>query len=174
MAKTRLVHTEREHHKQAFETYYALGLKRSHRAVANELGVSVSTIKSWSRSFRWRERIAERDAQVARAVANRSINDEVDHRERNLKIVQMSLARIAKAIVDRDVKMTLSDLDKLIRLEAFLRDEPDSRQEIVFPDLRNKSREELREMVRQEMEVLKELEAGEDHILPQNKDVRGG
>ncbi len=54
--------------------------------------------------------------------------------------------------------MTLSDLDKLIRLESFLRDEPDSRQEIVFPDLRDKSREELREMVRQEIEALKELE----------------
>ncbi len=54
--------------------------------------------------------------------------------------------------------MTLSDLDKLIRLASFLRDEPDSRQEIVFPDLRDKSREELREMVRQEIEALKELE----------------
>ncbi len=161
MAKTRLVHTEREHHKQAFETYYAFGLKRSHRAVASKLGVSVSTIKNWSRSFRWRERIAERDAQVARAVANRSINDEVDHLGRNLQIVRMALVRLAKAVADGHVKMTLGDLDKLIRLEGFLRNEPDSRQEVVFGDLRNKSREELRELVRQEVEVLKELGVGE-------------
>lgn len=38
---------------------------------------------------------------------------------------------------------------------------PDSRQEVVFPDLRDKSREELREMVRQEMAVLKEVGAEE-------------
>ena len=79
------------------------------------------------------------------------------HTERNLKIVQMSLVRIAKAIVDGDVKMTLSDLDKLIRLESFLRDEPDSRQEIVVADLRTKSNEELREMIREEVETLREL-----------------
>ena len=80
-------------------------------------------------------------------MASRTLSDEVNHRERNLKIVQMSLVRIAKAIVDGEVKMTLSDLDKLIRLESFLRDEPDSRQEIVVADLRTKSNEELREMI---------------------------
>ena len=74
----------------------------------------------------------------------------------------MSLVRLAKAIVDGAVKMTLSDLDKLVRLESFLRDEPDSRQEIVVADLRNKSDEELREMMRQEMETLRELENGKD------------
>ena len=57
--------------------------------------------------------------------------------------------------------MALGDLDRLIRLESFLRDEPDSRQEVVFPDLRDKSGEELREMIRQEMETLKQLEVGE-------------
>ena len=53
--------------------------------------------------------------------------------------------------------MILGDLDKLIRLESFLRDEPDSRHEVVFADLRNKSDKELREMIREEMEVLNEL-----------------
>ena len=62
---------------------------------------------------------------------------------------------VAKAIVDGEVKMTLSDLDKLIRLESFLRDEPDSRQEIIIADLRNKSNEELREMIREETRLLK-------------------
>ncbi len=35
----------------------------------------------------------------------------------------------------------------------------DSRQEVVFGDLTNKSREELQDMIREEMNVLKELEA---------------
>ena len=37
------------------------------------------------------------------------------------------------------------------------RNEPDSRQEIVFADLKGKSDEELREMVREEMRLLGEL-----------------
>ena len=53
--------------------------------------------------------------------------------------------------------MTLADLDKLIRLEAFLSNEPDSRQEVVFTDLKGKSDEELMEMAREEVKALKEL-----------------
>jgi hypothetical protein len=90
---------------------------------------------------------------LAREVASRTISKEMNHRERNLQVVQL-----AKAIAEGNVKMTLADLDKLIRLEAFLSDEPDSRQEIVIGDLRGKSTEELREMMREEIQVLKELE----------------
>jgi hypothetical protein len=53
--------------------------------------------------------------------------------------------------------MTLSDLDKLIRLEAFLCDEPESRHELVLNDLRDKSDSESREMVRQEVEALRRI-----------------
>ena len=60
--------------------------------------------------------------------------------------------------------MTMGDLDKLIRLEAFLRDEPDSRQEVVFTDLRQKSNEEIREMIKKEMKALGELEGKEAEI----------
>jgi transposase len=154
----RLVAREQDHHERAFEFYYGLGGERSYRRVAQEFQVSEGTVKLWGRSFRWKERVRERDLDIAREVAGRSLSDEVSHRERNLKILQMAMIQLAKAIVDGRVKMTLGDLDKLIRLEAFLKDEPDSRQEVVFADLKHKSTEELREMVRQEVEMLKELE----------------
>ncbi len=152
---------EQPHHEKAFEYYYSLGEKRSYEKVAREFSVSPSTVKLWGKSLRWKQRLKERDLQVAREVANRTIANEVSHRERNLQIVHMALVQLARALADGQVKMSLGDLDKLIRLESFVRDGPDSRQEIVFPNLRDKSREELREMVRQEMEVLKELGAGE-------------
>ncbi len=152
---------EQPHHEKAFEYYYALGEKRSYDKVAKEFNVSPSTVRLWGKSLRWKQRLKERDLQVAREVAGRTLADEVSHRERNLQIVHMALVQLARALADGQVKMSLGDLDKLIRLESFLRDEPDSRQEIVFPDLRNKSREEIQEMVRQEMETLKQLEVGE-------------
>jgi len=154
----RELQTEKEHHERAFEYYFSLGERRSYRAVAQEFGVSESTVKLWGRSLRWKQRLRERDLAVAREVASRTITDEVSHRERNLKIVQMAMVKLAKAVADGRVKMTMGDLDKLIRLEAFLRDEPDSRQELVFADLKHKSREEIREMIKEEMETLKLLE----------------
>ncbi len=158
----RLLVKEQPHHETAFEYYYGLGEKRNYQKVAIEFNVSTSTVKLWGKSFRWKERLKERDLEVARHMASRTLSDEVNHRERNLQIVQMSLVRIAKAIVDGEVKMTLSDLDKLIRLESFLRDEPDSRQEIVVADLRTKSDEELREMIQKELGVLREIEKVEE------------
>ncbi len=164
---------EQLHHEKAFEHYYALGEKRSYDKVAREFNVSPSTVKLWGKSLRWKERLKERDLQVARELAGRTISDEVNHRERNLQIVHMALVQLAKAVANGQVKMALGDLDRLIRLESFLRDDPDSRQEIVIADLNNKSNEELREMIRQEMDVLNELGVAEkDFRRSQNKAIR--
>lgn len=114
--------TEHDRHKRAFETYYAQGGSRSHDRVAKELSVSLATVKAWSRSFGWQRRVDERDAQVAREVADRSLQSGVDETERNLKIVRVALMKLAKGIADGKVKMQLGDLDRLIRLETFLRD----------------------------------------------------
>ena len=157
--RTRTLVKEQPHHERAFEYYYELGEKRSYDRVTAEFSVSLSTVKLWGQSFKWKNRVKDRDIQIAREMAYRTLGDEVNHRERNLKIVQMSLVQLARAIVDGEVKMALGDLDKLIRLESFLRDEPDSRQEIIIADLRNKSNEELREMIRREIDVLNELGA---------------
>ena len=88
--------------------------------VPPEIGVSASTVKLWSRSFAWPKRIAERDATVARQIADQSLQSTVDELGRNKKIVQMALVRLAKAIADGKVKMQMGDLDRLIRLQAHL------------------------------------------------------
>jgi transposase len=172
MATARLVQIEREHQSRAFEVYYELGPKRSHKAVAEQLGVSVASVKNWSRSFRWRERIAERDAKIARQLASRNFTDEVSRRERSVRIVELALIRLAKSISQGDVRMSLSDLDKLVRLEFFLRDEPDSRQEIILQDLKDKTDEELRDIMRKEFVLLRELTCYEDGEKPSESPIR--
>jgi len=161
---TRTLAKEQEHHEQAFEYYYGMGERRSYEKVAARFQVALSTVKLWGKSFHWKGRVRERDADVAREMAARTLSDEVSRRERSVQIVQLALVQLAKAIAEGKVKMTLGDLDKLIRLEAFLSDLPDSRQEIVFADLKNKSTEELRQMMRDEIESLKEIEASEEEI----------
>jgi hypothetical protein len=157
---TRLLAKEQPHHLRAFEHYYGLGEQRSYERVATEFAVASSTVKLWARSFAWQNRIRERDLEIARDVAGRTMSDEVARRERSLQIVHMAMVQLAKAIVEGDLRMTLSDLDKLIRLEAFLSDEPESRHELVLSELKGKSDEELRELVRQEMDVLRRIEGG--------------
>ena len=155
---TRLLAKEQPHHQRAFEHYYGLGEQRSYERVAVELGVAASTVKLWARSFSWRDRLRERDLEVAREVADRTLTDEVSRRERSLQIVHLAMVQLAKAIAEGEVKMSLADLDKLIRLEAFLSDEPESRHEVVLNDLRNRSDVELQELVREEIAILHSID----------------
>jgi transposase len=126
---------------RAFEVYYGLGYGRSYESVARKLGVSVSTTKLWGRTFEWQRRVRERDLDVARTVADRTIKGETEHKDRQLQIVHMALLQVAKAVAEGKVKANISDLDRLIRLERFLSNEPDSRTEHVIGDFSGKTQE---------------------------------
>jgi hypothetical protein len=155
---TRLLAKEQPHHLRAFEHYYGLGEQRSYERVATALSVAPSTVKLWARSFGWRDRLCERDLEVAREVAGRTMTEEVSRRERSLQIVHLAMVQLAKAIAEGEVKMTLADLDKLIRLEAFLCDEPESKHELVLCELGKKTDAELRVLVNEEIAVLRTLD----------------
>jgi hypothetical protein len=150
---------EQPHQLKAFEYYYGLGEHRSYEKVAREFDVAVSTVKLWGKSFRWRDRVRDRDLEVAREVATRTLDGEVSRRERNTQIVQMAILQLARAVAEGQVKLTLADLDRLIRLEAYLSDESESRHELVVAELQTKSDEELLQMVREEIALLHKLEA---------------
>jgi hypothetical protein len=148
---------EQPHQVKAFEYYYSLGEHRSYDKVAAEFGVAVSTVKLWGSSFGWKEKIRDRNLEIARDVATRTLSSEVSRRERNTQIIQMAILQLAKAVAEGQIKMTLADLDKLIRLEAYLNDEPDSRQEVIVHELKDKTDAELREIMRREITLLREL-----------------
>jgi transposase len=114
---------EQEHQKKAFEFYYGLGEGRSYKLVAEEFGVSVPTVKIWGKAFGWRDRCRERDAQAVRTMADRSLEENVESLARNRKIVKMGLIQVAKAVAEGRVKVTMADLDRLVRLEEYLREE---------------------------------------------------
>ena len=118
--------TEQEHHRKAFEVYFSLGAKRSYKEVAKQMGVSPSAVKLWSKSFDWPKRLGERDAEVARRVADRALETQVNVLDRDQKIVHMALMKLAKGIADGQVKMQMGDLDRLIRLRGYLRESQES------------------------------------------------
>jgi uncharacterized protein YjcR len=114
---------EQENHKKAFEFYYGLGEGRSYKLVAGEFGVALGTVKMWGRTFGWKQRCRERDAEVVRTMADRNLEEGVESLARNRKFVKMGLIQVAKAIAEGKVKVTMADLDRLVRLEEYLREE---------------------------------------------------
>ena len=125
MSKSESVLTEREHHKKAFEVFFSLGDRRTYRAAASQLGVSVSTIKSWNRSFGWAQRISERDAEVVRQATERSMSDAVAETERNLKMIRAAKNKVMKDILEGKAKSASGDLAKFIQLEREIQGRPD-------------------------------------------------
>jgi hypothetical protein len=99
---------------------------------------------------------------VAGIVERKATRTEVDRRTRNRQLVQAALITATRQITEGKVRATLADLDRLIRLESFLEGEPDSRQEVIERDLRGKTTEELRAMVRSELRELAALTGVED------------
>ena len=135
LENNRYSRVEKESHRRAFEFYYSLGYKRTYKAVAAEFGVCVSTIKNWSHWFRWQDRLADREAEIIRQMADKTLQEGVEHNERDLRIVQAALVRVAKEIAGGKIKTQLKDLDWLIPLEHRLRgvpfpeaDQPDERK----------------------------------------------
>lgn len=108
---------------QAFE-FYASGPRATYQVVARETGVSVRTIKSWARKYSWKQRIQAREAGMASQLAGRGLAQGVEETERNLKIVRLAIGRVAKAISDEQVKMSMTDLESLIRMEEHLLGKP--------------------------------------------------
>jgi transposase-like protein len=158
MVKSEQVATEQEHHRKAFEFYYSLGGQRSMEKVAKELGVSVSTVKLWSRSFNWRQRLWEREANTARQIADRHLSNEIDGFDRHKKIVKMALLKVAKAIADGKVRIQMADLDRLICLEQLLFESVNEqgRQDGYF-----RSREDIQEFLESlTVEELAKLDRG--------------
>ena len=147
---------EQEHHKKAFEFYYSLGEKRNLQQVASESKVSIGSVKLWSGAFNWQHKISQRDASVAREIAARVIGDEISSRNRNTQIVHIALVQLAKAIAEGKVRMSLSDLDKLVRLEGYLHEKPKHElvssslglMESLIPDM---TEEEMRDRLKEQL-----------------------
>jgi hypothetical protein len=126
----------------AFEHYYGLGEHAQLRArVQPEFSVASSTVKLMGTVVPV-GRIAFVSATSRSRVTLLWQNHERrDHRAKSgaSRLFTWRWFNLRRAIAEGEMRMTLSDLDKLIRLEAFLSDEPESRHELVLHNLKNKS-----------------------------------
>lgn len=99
---------------RAFEMYYAMP-NRSYRALAEKLGLSVTTIALWGSNFDWKRRVAIRDLEEAARLREMDKVNKEDEQEKYRKIIQASLASYVDQLRRGNVKVTkVSDVVKLM------------------------------------------------------------
>jgi hypothetical protein len=115
---------EKRKHLFAFERYCQMGLGRSLRKLAQELGVHISTISCWSSAFKWQERVREYDKQLSREILERIKAQAVQERLKTLRRLDLILNKAYKSfLVDHPEKseaLTPLELAKLEELKLKL------------------------------------------------------
>lgn len=135
-------------HQEAFEYYYSLGEKRNITKVAREISVCRASVSKWSRVFSWQQRVLERDAKNAKALAKKTDNDIQKRDAENIKIARAAIKVFAQSLIGHidhtcecgrthrfpipKAKLTADQFDKMVRLEKFIIGEVDSRPEQVI------------------------------------------
>jgi len=132
VSKKRPIKRETPRHHEAFELYVAQGGRRSYRAIAQATGVSVMAVRHWARSFDWPTRVAARDVAIARKLAKRTDESIVQVKARYHSMINKIVEALCRHHLGKDLKelrhperTTLTDLERLVRLDLMLLGEPD-------------------------------------------------
>ncbi len=130
--KERSIQRETPRHLTAFEIYVAQTGRRSYRAVAREMGVTVMAVRSWARSFDWPTRVRGRDAGIAQKLAKRTDESIVQVKAKYHGMINKLVEALCRHHLGKDLRSlrhpestTLSDLERLVRLDLTLLGEPD-------------------------------------------------
>ncbi len=147
------VQAERDHHREAFEHYRDQGPTRTLKATAAAMGASTTSVQRWAKSFDWKRRARQHDVDTARQAAadaekatrgaqapgTAEGRDSPHH-----ALVKGATVAFARALAKGDVPVRLGDLERLIKLDRWLRGEDDDTD--GTPDATAEARAELERM----------------------------
>ena len=94
-----------------------MGDERSHAAVAEKSGMSISTIKRWAQKFDWRERLNHRIAWQAEDKPEQTADAQSEEVERGIRFLDAALARMITHLAKGNLRASPQDLLSLHRLE---------------------------------------------------------
>jgi len=104
--------------RDAFNYYYSLGNERAYSRVALKFHKALSTVEKWGKQYSWQERVESLDAEKRKKVTEQAIVEkELDHTQRNLKIIRRGILEHAKAIQNGTLKPSYKVLIELIEAE---------------------------------------------------------
>lgn len=118
---------ETEAQKQAFELYYSMGAKRSLEAVASACSKSTRTIGEWSRQFKWKDRIVQKEIEETAETgspANAVIDAKVEYRQ----IIRALIAKFVKDYKEGKIRIkNIQDFERVVKLDLLLLGDPTDR-----------------------------------------------
>ena len=109
---------ETKRQKAAFEYYYELGKDRTYGKVCDKFGVSRAAVKVWSDKYMWKERVEERDAEIARGMKEKDEDSFIAEMEGNRKIIRAAMAEFIKKLKEGKVEVEkVRDAVNLLKLD---------------------------------------------------------
>lgn len=107
--------------KEAFEYYYLLGETRTLKKVSQKFNISIQTAKRWSTVYNWKNKIQERDIQLAKQLQKKIEGRIVKIREEYLKIIEAAKIKFIENLKNGFVDpSTIQDLERLAKLELLI------------------------------------------------------
>lgn len=151
-------------HREAFEYYYSLGDTRTLPQVNQKFKVSLTSIKRWSGSFNWQDRVFQRDLEISKEMelkTNRTVIDtKGDYRaeiKTQFSILKKMLNKLIEQFKDnkgieiKDVtglKDILGCYEKLIKMDLILMGETSEIEEIEAKGAKDKLIKKIEDMIK--------------------------
>lgn len=133
-----IIEKETAKHREAFLAYANLGPDRSYRKTANQLKVSLKSIRNWAASFNWQERVAEFDKTIFDRLEEKAIDDATKRKLQSLAIVSEAKDKWLNDFRKGKIKPhTVRDLEVILNLEMKLLDiapPPDTVVNVLITD----------------------------------------
>jgi hypothetical protein len=116
----------------AFEYYWGLGEGRSYQDVALEFGCSKSTVNNWSRADGWKDRLVEREKQIAAKVAQGQVDSVAAAKIKYQGIVRGAVNDFVERFKKKEIEVkSVADLERLIKMDLLLMGSATERIEVV-------------------------------------------
>lgn len=152
---------ETEAQKQAFDLYYSMGAKRSLEAVASACNKSTRTIGEWSRQFKWKDRIVQKEIEET-AEKGSTANAVIDAKAEYRQIIRALVATFVKDYKQGKIKIkNIQDFERLVKLDLLLLGDPteriqqENKQNVELTEEDRKAIFAVADSIREEMKALR-------------------
>ena len=125
-------------HTKIFGIYYVMGKDRSLAKLRKKLmhpkctqnAPSLDTLKRWSRSFHWQEKVKQTDTEVSEILKKKlkktAVNSKADYRE----LIKEVIDKFKEELKEGKIKMSKpQDINEMIKLDLLMMGEPTGRDE---------------------------------------------
>lgn len=107
--------------REAFEYYYSLGSSRTLQAVAKKFNRHLATVKRWSISFNWQQRVEQRDKEVGKELEKRATEAAVASRQLYRETIRKMVDEFIRAVEAGKIRIrNIHEFEKIVRLDMDL------------------------------------------------------